>query len=1662
MSSRAHSPDYDEENSRRQRGKRSRGVSPSSSYRGSSPPRRGVSPTQNNRRGVSPPQNNRRGVSPPQNNHRGVSPTQNKSRVVSPTRSESFEFHDDINEDDFKKHNRQHELNNRKKIDTHNKQKNIIRNNDDTRGGKPSRGPLQSLDSIRDPEKRYLFQEVIGRGICGTVHLAIDTEADNKKVAVKVQSLTPDNQPIIVEEYKVYRDFGGHHPNLPEFYGIYRKRTLKKGEYDEIWFVLEFFDGGTVMDLVRSLAKTEKKLREEHIAYILKETIKGLIFLHENNIIHRDVRGNNIMLTKQGQVKILDFGLSKMTKGHMGKRQTSIGSPCWMAPEVVTSIGNKHDGYTARSDVWSVGITAIEMADVKAPFQDIHPTRTLFQIVRNPPPNLHRPINWSENFNDFISECLEKNPDNRPAMQEIIEHPFLSELPENDYQTDRSLPGEVMLSEDLAGLEVLTEDTILDELHDRLRRGEFQTFIGDILVILNPNEIQDIYGFEYHEKYNYKCRSENAPHIYSVADRAYQDVLHNQEPQSILFAGETNSGKTTNVLHLIRHLMYIGKSMKDIGVRVMRAIDLIHSFTQASTPLNSNSTRCVLQTQITFGSTGKASGAIFWLYQLEKWRVSTYDKNQSNFHIFYYLYDGLEARGKLNDYSLPPGRRLRYLRIADKASGNKRSFKIRNDPQGNSLKYDEINDSLKLMEMDEHLEFIWKTLAGILLLGEIKFTEDTNGGAEIQNNDIANTVASHLGVDKKKFLWCLTNYCLIKNGSAVRRKQTCNEAKESRNVLANTLYQRLVDWIINNINMKISMTRTLFGDKFVINVMDLFGFECFSVNRLEQLIVNTMNEQLQCYYNQKIFAWETQELEEEDIRGHTLHYYDNREAINQLIGKNHSLFQMLDLASKEFENDDYLLEKIKQRAKTVHIKSTGHHEFTIAHYTGKIMYDSSDMIEKNRDFVPPEMTNTMRQSIDENIKQIFTNQLTKAGNLTISNNDLNVLQKKTVTKIRRGPMLVTQELPKLRSYNTPSKGQFSQTRKMRTCASTFRSTSLEILKNLSAGSGGTHFVRCIRADLDRSPRGFYREVVRQQIRALALLDTSKARQQGYSHRISFQEFLRRYKCLAFDYEENVDTTKDNCRLLLIRLKMEGWMIGKTKVFLKYYNEEYLSRLYETHVRKIIKIQSMLRAVLARKKADKEAKKKKITVKKNTNLNNQNKASREMSEDQAAVKIQSTFRGRKVRKEIHGEFDEETRQFISHYGYKWKSKSIFQVLLNYRSARYHDLVQFSQQVHLFNQALVGNLHQQQEQHVNFNDINPRIKRSDFADKMPRTVYKLPFDLASEFNSTKTTYINEMSKGRRRPGSNNSSGSDEDIEPWDTPLHRKPEFGNNRNKNRRDIGIQTSNSPHRSSKAPLNRGESIIYTPFTRDPNVPIQLPPDNSSQKGQINSSTNRVLLPSVNSHIPRSNINHGRNDSIRSRKKMPPPPVPMNQNRNQYNEDDNWQYDDRSKQNATNINRVNPINELKTMARESNAVYDNTDDEPPFNFQAMLRKTPHHRDSMKRTPIYESYDNKPTGPRSFVQSSSTNHRNHEISSRPRGDPVPIANKRASSQQESPEWSPNEMVRMSEKYGRQDDDDKEHDNVNGFDDNKTTLLASDGLSLVELAPGVTVKGYIADL
>lgn len=1120
------------------------------------------------------------------------------------------------------------------------------------------------LDSLPEPGHRFNLGDRLGSGVSGDVFEATDSQSGGRVVAIKIQRVgTPEELEDASEEYHVLKEISSH-PNLPDFYDVFLKRGSRPEE-DRIWFVMEYCEGGPAIDLIQALHSQNKKVSEDHIAYILRETVKALVHLHENHIIHRDVRGSNILITKGGEVKLCDFGLSRRVAGEMGKRHTVLGSPCWIAPEIVASDRSESEGYDIRADIWSLGITAIELGDGKAPFMNIHPTRALFQIVRNPPPTLYRPANWTQNYNDFIAECLVKNPEHRPFSVEVIEHPFLTSLPSNEFllqqdlktlttdlrgvgkpfrkpevvvrggclRAEQGTAPEPMFTEDLAGLDVISEDIILDQLHQRLKRGLCHTFIGDVLLFLNPNEQQNIYGQQHHTKYSFKALSDNAPHVFAIADRAYQDMMHHEEPQHILLSGESLSGKTTNFGHLVKHLIHLGESGNNAGTRIEKALEVVHAMGNAATPLNRNSTRHVLHLEVTFGGTGKCSGAIFWVFQLERWRVTTNDRDQGNFHYFYYFFAGMEETGKLYKYGLEPGgggiSRYRYLRSLPK-SANAGSlvgeFDLGTSNEGVSSSTEVNAQRWKrfVSNLKDHLEFeeselqtLYNVTAAIILLGEVRFRESTSSEdgksfAEIENPDTAVKVATLLGVDEKKLSWALVNYCIVEGGKAERRRHSKTEAEEARDALARTTYARLFDWMINTINHRLSFTRAVFGDKHCVTILDLFGFECFQRNSIEQLFVNALNEQLQYHYNQRVFVWEMQECEEEEMKTPSLAYYDNKPALDALMGKPEGVLHCIDEATRTDQGAEFILGTLRNAAaKGPHIRvgSGAGTEFSVAHYTGKVAYEVSDMVEKNRDFVPPETIDTMRLSTDPTIKAMFTNQLSRTGNLTMTGGPQEKAEeeKKEQTpaggkkKGRKWGAALMAENTKTRTYNTEIRGQYSQTRKMRTAAAIYRATCLELLRGFSSspsislptnsespapssggGSASTLFIRCVRPSISDAPRSFQVDVVRQQLRALAVTDTARARQTGYSHRIAFQEFLRRYKFLAFDFDETVEMNKDNSRLLMVRLKMEGWAIGKTKVFLKYYNEEYLSRLYEIQVKKIVKVQSMMRAFLAKR------------------------------------------------------------------------------------------------------------------------------------------------------------------------------------------------------------------------------------------------------------------------------------------------------------------------------------------------------------------------------------------------------------------------------------------------------------------------------------------------
>ncbi|XP_029908035.1 serine/threonine-protein kinase 4-like [Myripristis murdjan] len=264
-----------------------------------------------------------------------------------------------------------------------------------------------SEDSLtKQPEEVFDVLEKLGEGSYGSVFKAHLKET-GEIVAIKQVPVESDLQEII-KEISIMQQCNS--PHVVRYYGSYFKNS-------DLWIVMEYCGAGSVSDIIRIRNKT---LTEEEIAAILQATLKGLEYLHFMRKIHRDIKAGNILLNSEGQAKLADFGVAGQLTDTMAKRNTVIGTPFWMAPEVIQEIG-----YNCVADIWSLGITAIEMAEGKPPYADIHPMRAIFMIPTNPPPTFRNPDQWSSAFQDFVSKCLVKNPENRATATHLLQHPFI-------------------------------------------------------------------------------------------------------------------------------------------------------------------------------------------------------------------------------------------------------------------------------------------------------------------------------------------------------------------------------------------------------------------------------------------------------------------------------------------------------------------------------------------------------------------------------------------------------------------------------------------------------------------------------------------------------------------------------------------------------------------------------------------------------------------------------------------------------------------------------------------------------------------------------------------------------------------------------------------------------------------------------------------------------------------------------------------------------------------------------------------------------------------------------------------------------------------------------------------------------------------------------------
>ena len=251
---------------------------------------------------------------------------------------------------------------------------------------------------------QFSLSTELGRGAFGVVYLAQD-RVTHRQVAVKQIDLE-STQDLSEIQQEILMLSTCHHKNITQYYGCFMKGY-------KLWIIMEYLGAGSCSDLL-----TAGPFSEQVISYIVGRVLNALLYLHDNGKIHRDIKAANILIGLNGEVKLADFGVATQLSNNLSKRLTFVGTPYWMAPEII-----KQEEYSFKADVWSLGITAIEMAYGKPPLTEFDPMRVLFRITEGPPPSLDS--SFSESFKDFTDKCLIKDPAKRLSVKDLLKHPFI-------------------------------------------------------------------------------------------------------------------------------------------------------------------------------------------------------------------------------------------------------------------------------------------------------------------------------------------------------------------------------------------------------------------------------------------------------------------------------------------------------------------------------------------------------------------------------------------------------------------------------------------------------------------------------------------------------------------------------------------------------------------------------------------------------------------------------------------------------------------------------------------------------------------------------------------------------------------------------------------------------------------------------------------------------------------------------------------------------------------------------------------------------------------------------------------------------------------------------------------------------------------------------------
>uniref|UniRef100_A0AAQ5YS72 Myosin VIIAa n=1 Tax=Amphiprion ocellaris TaxID=80972 RepID=A0AAQ5YS72_AMPOC len=633
--------------------------------------------------------------------------------------------------------------------------------------------------------------------------------------------------------------------------------------------------------------------------------------------------------------------------------------------------------------------------------------------------------------------------------------------------------------EDMIRLGDLNEAGILRNLLIRYREKLIYTYTGSILVAVNPYQLLPIYTADQIRLYTNKKIGEMPPHIFAIADNCYFNMQRNNRDQCCIISGESGAGKTESTKLILQFLAAISGQHSWIEQQVLEANPILEAFGNAKTIRNDNSSRFGKYIDIHFNKRGAIEGAKIEQYLLEKSRVCRQAYDERNYHIFYCMLKGMTVEEK-KKLELSKATDYTYLTI-----GNCTVCDGRDDMK----EYSNIRSAMKvLMFTDKENWEISKLLAAILHMGNLRY----EGEVKIYlMKTFTLTLKLHFQVDGKDLMNCLTSRTLITRGETVSTPLSMEQALDVRDAFVKGIYGRLFVWIVEKINAAIykppsSQPKAL---RRSIGLLDIFGFENFTVNSFEQLCINFANENLQQFFVRHVFKLEQEEYNLEHINWQHIEFTDNQDALDMIAIKPMNIISLIDEESKFPKGTDTtMLNKLnfQHKLNTNYIPPKNNYEtqFGIQHFAGVVYYETRGFLEKNRDTLYGDIIQLVHSSKNKFIKQIFQADVAM-------------------------PVFIHTTLCKQIKFTSEC---FRKTRKRSPTLSSQFKRSLELLmRTLSVCQ--PFFVRCIKPNEYKKPMLFDRELCVRQLRYSGMMETIRIRRAGYPIRYTFVEFVDRYRVL---------------------------------------------------------------------------------------------------------------------------------------------------------------------------------------------------------------------------------------------------------------------------------------------------------------------------------------------------------------------------------------------------------------------------------------------------------------------------------------------------------------------------------------------------------------------